>query len=122
MSRDSSTKSLASTPRGLSNLEVGARQALRFEIGEVVCRMSYKDVLVVQSVIAGALKRPQTNLSKRKVSKNSSPREDQRNECKLIFRKKLFFVHANTIFAFFFSFVIHTQSVSHVPLCGLFYY
>ncbi|KAI6183494.1 hypothetical protein M3Y97_00495100 [Aphelenchoides bicaudatus] len=82
MSKDIQVAKAIGTQRGLSNLYTGPRQALKFEVGEVVCRMSYKDLLVTQAVIQGALKHPQTNLSRpqpfssARNSPAASPRSD----------------------------------------------
>lgn len=86
MTRELATKLKRATPLGLSNLDAGPRQALKFEIGEVICRMSYKDALVVQSVIQGALKRLQTTNG---PAKNITPRDEHVEEGGCEFRKKL---------------------------------
>lgn len=65
---------------GLYSLDSGPRQVLKFEVGEVVCRTSYKDLLVVKAVIQGASNRLQSSLTLSQhpsMSKAATPRSDE---------------------------------------------
>lgn len=62
---------------GLDSLEVlGPRQNLKFEIGELVARLSYKDILVVKAVLTGALERlaPPKNAQNMNVNEPHTPK------------------------------------------------